>query len=557
MADKAKPGLSSKFTAWRQERQIKKKDTQYEAEQRLLKGETLPVEYTAGGKLRKKLSSFGKEKAAAPPPSAAYYPEARGIFGGLGGSRSSFSKDKVKTAGASAAFIFILIGLILFFLQLLGIVIMPGLMLNLIIFGMLGIFCAVIVAKKGNPFLAILILFVIVGIGYGSWYMQATTTGTYYGGKLAYFGVQTTEVGRQVGGEVNVFGQILQGTYNPENLWRSDTVESQYQETKDVGVRLLDVTPLRSEFATDQELSIQGRIDAVSFPKSNVSVNLSACSMTGALADVCPDGGKNEWTCCVGSICSVGETTSQLTASEARNRLFSCKHLALGKTNLAYPVEVSALAENTKTVAGKQFVFADPAAILALPSGKDPLDAFGISSSSVKSWQAGDDSINLGLGVAGDPDVLETVNAATGGLEYYLGINVENPMTHTGTARYVTVELFLPTPPVSITNKSDFKCDPPGVNIDLSDLGIEGIQTQNLRHCENTVWIKPLTPGDRQNLFLGLQISKDQLMGQDFSTFFVLAKVTFDYENKNTIPLVIKNIIGGITLPGESSGGTS
>jgi hypothetical protein len=46
-------------------------------------------------------------------------------------------------------------------------------------------------------------------------------------------------------------------------------------------------------------------------------------------------------------------------------------------------------------------------------------------------------------------------------------------------------------------------------------------------------------------------------MGQDFSTFFVLAKVTFDYENKNTIPLVIKNIIGGITLPGESSGGTS
>ncbi len=503
-----------------------------------------------------------KAQAAAAAPEAGMYPEARGIFGGGGGggSRSSFSKDKIKTAGAGAAGLFILIGFVLFFLQLFGIVAMPGLMINLIIFGLLGIFCAAIVAKKGSPSLAILVCFIIVGIGYGSYYMQATTTGTWAGGKVSYFGVQATEYGRQVGGEFNVFGQLLTGTYNPENMWRSDIVKSEYAGTENVGVSLLDVKPLRDEFTKNQQLSIQGRIDAVSFPKTEgVNVAVTACSLTGLIPTECPVPIDPEWTCCISSSCSNSGDPQLKDVSEARNRAFSCNHAALGKENPAYPVEVTVASQNTVTVAGKQFLYVDPNYLLTLNPGEDIFDRLKISKDAMRSWQTGDTSIDVGLGVAGGSEFLEATGET--GLEYYLGINIANPASHAGVADVDTVELFLPTPPVNITAsmdyKPDFNCGAPGANIDFASLGLAEIQAQTLTRCEVNVFVPPLKAGDRKNYFISIKIPKEQLANQDYGTFFVLARLTFNYENKQTVPLVVKESVGGATpvTPIEPVGG--
>jgi len=463
------------------------------------------------------------------------------------GSRSSFKRrdeEEEKKGGSKLLTgIFILIAVIIFIVQLMGallripfmIIIIP-IELILLIF---GIFAAIVLRVAKTPGAAIgAALFVIIVLSIISgWF--TTPLGQEISGGGARSGIQAGQQLKAVGGEFNVFGQVLRGTYDPNNLWRSDTVKSEYAEVKDVGVRLLDVKPLRDEFFIGQQLSVQGRIDAVSFPKSagGVSVSLSACSMTGALADVCPEGGKEAWVCCVSSACSDFTTVQLSNIKDARNRVFSCTHDPLSKQNLAYPVEISVKAQGTSTMAGKQFVYADTNALLALPSDTDPLKAFDISRDSVKSWQVGDDALEVGLGVAGDPDVLET-----GEIEYFLGVNVENPATHIGTAKIDSVELFLPTsaPDLKAGGEDFLSCTALSTQ-DKIDLNIQDASVINLKKCKNIV-PDILEPGDRINKFIKIRITPDQLVDQEFSTFFVLARVKFDYENKQTIPLIVREL---------------
>jgi hypothetical protein len=454
---------------------------------------------------------------------------------------SKFDKEKTGHGGAIAG-IFILIAIIIFVAQFIGAI--PRMPFSIVIFFELillifGIITAIIlkVAKTSGAAIGAT-LFVIIALSIISGWLT-----TPYGQEISGAGGRTgIEAGQQlkvVGGELNVFGQVLQGTYDPNNLWRSDTVQSEYSEVKDVGVRLLDVRPLRDEFFIGQQLSIQGRIDAVSFPKSagGVSVSLSACSMTGALADVCPEGGKEAWICCVSSACSDFTTVQLSNIKDARNRVFSCTHDPLSKQNLAYPVEISVKAQGTSTMAGKQFVYADTNALLALPSDTDPLKAFDISRDSVRSWQVGDDALEVGLGVAGDPDVLET-----GELEYFLGVNIENPATHIGSAKIDSVELFLPTsaPDLKAGGEDFLSCTSLSTQ-DKIDLNIQNAAVINLKKCKNIV-PDILEPGDRVNKFIKVKITSDQLVNQEFSTFFVLARVKFDYENKQTIPLIVREL---------------
>jgi len=332
---------------------------------------------------------------------------------------------------------------------------------------------------------------------------------------------------RGVTGPLNVMGQIFQGTYNPENLWRSDQVQSEYQTVKDVGVRLTSAAPIREAFDTSQIPVIQGRVDAVSFPNKEVAVSMDAREIDAVTGyDMV---GAVGWTC--------DYPFTKIT--EARNRPFTCEAQDTLKAG-PHAIEISAYSEGTQTVAGKQFVFIDPDILLAMEPGADVLKELNINKDSVKSWQTGDDSINLGIGVAGDYDVLET-----GDLEYYLGVNVENPASHTGTATITTIELFVPstTPDLQIgTGNNDFTCKDATAG-DFANLNLQGYENLALKKCYVIGTIE-LTPGNRENKFIKIRLDPKELNNQDFSTFFVLSRVEFDYENMKTVPVLVRELTG-------------
>lgn len=422
------------------------------------------------------------------------------------------------------------ISIILVLLQVTGVFVLP-IWAVLIVFGLLAIVVLVLLMKAGHPVAAISLCILILTLGYGSWYLQATPFGKIISGQLGVVGVEVGQVTKGFLGPVNIMKQIFTGEYDPTNLWSSREVKSQYSEVKDVGVRILDVTA--REFSADKPIFIYGHIDAVSFPSSDMVVELSAQPQ-----------GQSAWTCCVGSNCNNPVT---LKVRQARNRYFTC-NTTVGLPADTYSVDVTTTAKGTTVIAGKQFVFASPEALLALPLRADPLTAFGISRDSVASWKTGDDSINIGLGVEGDMGVLEAGNQ-----EYFLGVNIENSAGQTGIAQVGSVDLFLPNKTVertysetSIYDSEDFYCNQTisnssaGKGNDQDVLKLDATLMQNLEKCKATFTNPDIISGDRRVALIGIKLPKEKLQGQDFSTFFVLAKVNFNYKNTKTIPLVVK-----------------
>ncbi|MEM2873941.1 MAG: hypothetical protein QW063_00575 [Candidatus Nanoarchaeia archaeon] len=419
-----------------------------------------------------------------------------------------------------AAILFIILTFFVFLLNLLGI---SPLWFTMTLFFFFALGAAISLwlgGRKGKAVIIFIIMF--FGFGFASWWMVETPLGKQLVGKLGIGGVQLMEGLRGLTGPINIMMQIFKGTYNPENLWQSNVVESQYEVAKDVGVTLVDVKALREIFEVSQELVITGRINAVGFPGTEVTAALGACEFDITRRE-CK---SNSWNC----------IPSELKVREARNRVFTCKHPPIGKEATPYTVNIEAKAEDTILIAGKQFVFASTDALLAVEPGISPLDAFGVPANSLKSWQKGDSSVNLGIDISGRPEVLET------DVEYFLGVSVENPVSHTGTAFIKEVEFFIPAARPNLGAKSadkDFICNQPITQEDIATLKLP--QGVVLNKCVARL-NKQLKPGDFLNSYIKIKIAEDELVGQDFSTFFVLARLKYDYSNSKLIPLTVKEL---------------
>jgi hypothetical protein len=384
----------------------------------------------------------------------------------------------------------------------------------------------------------VILILVILLILYLIFFLFFTQTGAFVRGEAGVGGVQVTQGLRGITGPLNILSQVLTGSYNPTNLWRSDQVQSQYAEVRDVGVVLVSANPLRKEFDISQELVIAGRINAVAFPGKEVTATVGACSkvvqsIAGGLpapVEIClPEG----WSC------TISGAGASLPVREIRDRPFTCSHAALGTEVLPLAVEVSATAGNTQSVGGKQFVFSSPEVLLSL--NEDPLDAFGISRDALTSWQTGDESASVAVNVAGQPTVLET------GAEHFLGVRVQNPPSHTGIATLKELQMLLPTPPLMIVSGEDFICKPLASQEELTsalnDFGIRTVpQGQGFTLC-TSISQRTLHPSDDVVLFARARIPSGALQNQDFGTFFVLAKAEYDYANLQTVALRVRKLI--------------
>jgi hypothetical protein len=445
-------------------------------------------------------------------------------FVGFKPSMSMFSSANVGGAGKIIG-IGVLIAVILFLaFFIFGLFAAMPLYWLMIAIGIILFFYVLLFKRKVGA--AVMILIIFGGLGYGAWYMQYTSFGKQITGQVQVGGIGAIQGFRTLTGPLNVMSQIFTGTYNPENLWRSDTIESQYQTVADVGVILSDVNPIRDKFDVSQPPVIQGKINAVAFPGQTATATISAtCSPAPGSTTACA---SEDWPCTPSTFSSI---------REVRNRFFSCASPAAQSAEGVFSVDVSATAKDTWTVAGKQFVFANPNATITL---ENPLQTWGISTDSLKSWQKGDAFLSLGIGVSGEPDYLD----AGSNVPYFLGVHIENPSSNTGTANLNTVDLFLPKAlfnnDCNAAANSDFKtCKDAG---DLSKLGLK--TTAPLCDCTASfAYGETLNPGDSRTALLKLVIDKKLLYGADFGTFFTLATAKYNYVNKQLIAVTVEQIV--------------
>ncbi|HKZ50116.1 MAG TPA: hypothetical protein VJ110_03890 [Candidatus Nanoarchaeia archaeon] len=428
--------------------------------------------------------------------------------------------------------IFFLIGLFLFIITGSILLLIGSLVLGVIVF---------IFLKKPTWRYYFIIVIIIILLAYLVFFLFFTPTGSLIRGEAGVGGVQATEGLRGITGPLNLMSQILRGDYNPRNLWDSQEVQSQYVEVKDVGVVLVSAGPLRDEFDIRQDLVVAGRINAIAFPGREVTATIGIRTKTTLPG---PVGNIIEVYLSQGWSCSISQAGPSLPVREVRNRPFTCilpadSEFHPQKEIVPYITEISATAGNTQTVGGKQFVFSSPEVLLSLE--RPPLEEFQISPAVLESWQTGDESMTLAINVAGQPDVLET------GAEQFLGVRVLNPASHTGTAKLSQVQMLVPTPPLTTIGGEDFSCRPlvsrEEISSALTDFGINTVpQGQGFTLCTSQR-AEVLTPADPSVLlFTKVTIPEGALQNQEFGTFFVLAKVNYDYTNMKLVPLRVIDV---------------
>ncbi|MFH0869412.1 MAG: hypothetical protein V1839_04250 [archaeon] len=361
----------------------------------------------------------------------------------------------------------------------------------------------------------IAVLALVAGIGF---WLLMNPIGSQVSASLVKAMVGVSQIGQSTQGTVNVIDQVMKGTYDANSIYNSETVQEQYANSpQDVGVTISDVNPLQDEFTQNETLVVQGKLNVVSLSSSGVTAELTTTSAG--------------WTC----------SPSQLKkVREVRNKQFTCEHPAVTDVTpdevRAVPLDITAEARGTEAVTGKQFVVADPNKLRNIEG--DPLDALQISKDAVQGWQKGDTSVELGIGVRSGEDVLEAYDpTAEIKSSYFLGVSINNPAFHTGTASITSIELLIPAPhPVTIMDMRDFDCT------DISSSEATAISGgQALQRCMGINKAK-LEPGESKTYYMRIQVPKSELGKQDFTSFFVQAKLGYDYSNMVSTVVNVRGI---------------
>ncbi|MBI2040722.1 MAG: hypothetical protein HYT16_01345 [DPANN group archaeon] len=439
----------------------------------------------------------------------------------------------------------------------------------IVFFGVAAALMALVISFRKHAKIAIPVFIIILLVILFFW--SQTPMGRQMFGSLGTSStIAATEGIRGVEGPINIVQQVVAGTYNPTDVWNSENVESQYVEQKDVGVKIDDVVPLRESFLPGQNLIIRGRVSAVGLLGKEAKAIISAETLESADEKV-----KSLFTNrLVSWACQIeGETSpGVILGDDIRDRKFSCSHAyadaATGGLNAGesrdVPVDVKVQSVGTELRAGKQYYYTD--ADTFVNAGDDKLAGIGISKDAVKSWQYGDDSVNLGLGLAGNEEIIVTdmTDVLGGRFEnaYYLGASISNPATHSGDAlirikdsstREPRVKIFVPSPyPVTIypdNDQEDFSCfdsdgnpkSPTKNEVETYNLPEQGIVKCTLKDSAlGGRSVIRLEPVDSKTFYLKVKISNDKLTGP-YGSFFMFAVLDYDYINKKIATVTVYN----------------
>ncbi len=307
------------------------------------------------------------------------------------------------------------------------------------------------------------------------------------------------------------------------DTYKSEQASSDYIEgTKDVGAKIENLGPAK-DFYSGDTLAVQGMISAKGIYKDELSVNVGAQSLDIDKRIAALFGAADiNWAC----------TPSKIEGNLVRNQFFTCTHDGIaveqGKIETV-PVEVYAIALNTKTLAGKQFVLTSPDTLSTIGSG-NKLDYFDYSQDDFTSKQIGDDSVNLAISATTREDVLST------DFDNFIAIQVTNPSAGTVAVKPKDVIVYVPRYFVEqnyISDDSQFKC--------ATELLPTG-ETSPVAKCESNIVNNDtyvvLKPAEFATWYLKFNVLKNSLVSD--VTLYVVAEATYRYENSQIVSIDVK-----------------
>jgi hypothetical protein len=375
--------------------------------------------------------------------------------------------------------------------------------------------------------------------------------------------------------QFNVIGQILSGDFEPEKLWTSEAVKSEYAVPEEFEFFLTDVSPRKEFFKSDEDIYIQGNINLISgfdktttvelgvepdefcaeesekawteYSEDNIVINglsdffnLGGDSDDSKKFDGCSDG--SEWKCFI----TGSDQNNTFQMKRIYNRLFYCEHtgIEVSEEEVISSLEVT-WEYSTSAVAGMQVYVFNTDTLSRNPG--DPLDRYDIDTDSLTSWYIGDERVNLGLGLSGTPnkyvraevkgDLFEDVN--------YLAISIKN----IGGGDITEIESlsvsFPNTPEVHVANSIS--------NADKSYLTFIGPTTEVITILGSDVVTKKFTlsniellsfeeigAADGTSYYIPFVVDEEYVGDTDFRSFLVKADIRYKYKDGESVPVMVK-----------------
>lgn len=396
-------------------------------------------------------------------------------------------------------------------------------------------------------FIALIILTILFFKGYsrgimiiilfflGFVFIWMTYTGT---GKIISASIGTTMPGgfeamRYAAGPLNIFTQVISGTYDPSQIWNSKTYEDEYAPYTDVGVKVADVRSLRDSYLAGDDIYVIGRISAKSLPDDDKGSNINI-----GIGWTESDTKLGKWNSC---------EPSRVEQTQAYYSRFQCScngSICLGTVDEVETHTAEVKVEYSFTErGGKQIYVAnyDELARLYMQQ-EDPVTHYGMTRAELASWQT-EGPVGLGTGILGDEDVIATYGANNPNA-YMLGISV----TNNGIGDIKTIHNLEITMPCEITARLDLKesdfenstTQPP--KLSSLDLCVYSLKTAIRDGIFNGIF-GPQTMGPQiaKTFYLPIIVKPEVLRGAAISSFFAKVDLTFVYIDKSDVAVTVRS----------------
>ena len=356
--------------------------------------------------------------------------------------------------------------------------------------------------------------------------------------------------------QFRIIGQILTGEFDPEKLWTSEAVQSEYAVPEEFEIFLEDVGPRKSSFSGGEAIEIGGRINLVSGFDKTTTVTL------GAEPDkLCTDTVKKKFTDWLTKTdtddeCSTGDWTCYISGSKEQNvfqmeriynRQFYCTHAGVEVEDEEVISDLKVTWDYaTSAVAGKQiYVFSQN----AISKDPEPLDYYGVDKDSLTSWYIGDEQVNLGLGLDRDREyILAEEDLYEGKAEfeavYYLAISIQN----TGGGKISSIESLS----VSFPNDANIKVAEQikekgkgdvfiGPTTEVVTIRKVDVTTKKFSLSDSEIKkFDEIEPAEHTTYYIPFAVDKEYISSAAFRSFLAKAEIRYKYKDYEPVSVTVK-----------------
>jgi hypothetical protein len=362
--------------------------------------------------------------------------------------------------------------------------------------------------------------------------------------------------------QFNIVGQVLSGEFNPEDLWSSEAVKSEYAAPEDFEIFLEDIGPRKDVYIAGDAIEIGGRINLISGFDKTTTVTLGVkpnklCteatkSQFKDWLNIDSDKGdctsSAEWDCFI----SGSDEKNVFEMARIYNRQFYCRHPGTGlnvdETEVISGIDVT-WSYATSAVAGKQiYVFKSD----IVGKYKDPINQYSISKDSLTSWYIGDEQINLGIGLSQDAEYVRTEESIDNLYDKdlfdavnYLGVTLQN----IGGGEITGIESLS----VSFPEDSGLLVAREIKNVDTGEIVFVGpttevisVRGQNIitkkfsLSEEEISKFKDIKQSNRQNYYIPFIVDESYVGASAFRSFLVKTEIRYVYEDNKATTVTVE-----------------